>query len=161
MPVIILETKIKAKKEIIFDLARDMDLHQLSTAKTNESAIAGKTTGLLELNETVTWRAKHFGIYQNLTSKMTVLEKPDFFVDEMVKGAFKSFTHEHYFENIQEGTLMKDIFTYQSPYGILGKLADYLFLKKYMTNLLLDRNAVIKEFAESDKWKENISSNHH
>ena len=161
MPVIILETKIKAKKEIIFDLARDMDLHQLSTAKTNESAIAGKTTGLLELNETVTWRAKHFGIYQNLTSKMTVMEKPDFFVDEMVKGAFKSFTHEHYFENIQEGTLMKDIFTYQSPYGILGKLADYLFLKKYMTNLLLDRNAVIKEFAESDKWKENISSNHH
>ena len=161
MPVIILETKIKAKKEIIFDLARDMDLHQLSTAKTKESAIAGKTTGLLELNETVTWRAKHFGIYQNLTSKMTVLEKPDFFVDEMVKGAFKSFTHEHYFKNIQEGTLMKDIFTYQSPYGILGKLADYLFLKKYMTNLLLDRNAVIKEFAESDKWKENISSNHH
>lgn len=89
------------------------------------------------------------------------MEKPDFFVDEMVKGAFKSFTHEHYFENIQEGTLMKDIFTYQLPYGILGKLADYLFLKKYMTNLLLDRNAVIKEFAESDKWKENISSNHH
>ena len=161
MPVIILETKIKAKKEIIFDLARDMDLHQLSTAKTNESAIAGKTTGLLELNETVTWRAKHFGIYQNLTSKMTVLEKPDFFVDEMVKGAFKSFTHEHYFENIQEGTLMKDIFTYQSPSGILGKLADYLFLKKYMTNLLLERNAVIKEFVESNKWKENISSNHH
>ncbi len=132
MPIIVLETVINAKREIVFDLSRSVDLHLLSTQKTNEKAIAGKTSGLMEMNETVTWRAKHLGIYQNLTTKITAFEKPTFFADEMVNGAFKSFKHEHYFEDFQDGTLMKDNFEYKSPFGILGKLADFIFLKNYM-----------------------------
>ena len=73
---------------------------------------------------------------------------PDYFVDEMVSGAFKSFKHEHIFAASGEGTLMTDIFTYISPMGILGRLADRFFLKQYMTNLLLTRNKVLKEYAE-------------
>lgn len=153
MPKIELQTEIKAEKKIVFDLSRSIDLHQLSTAKTEEQAIAGKTSGLIGLDESVTWRAKHFGIYQNLTSKITEFESPNYFVDEMLKGAFKSFKHEHHFTEIKGGTLMIDIFVYTSPFGILGKLADTLFLEKYMTDLLLERNRVIKEVAESEKWK--------
>lgn len=153
MPKIELQTEIKAEKKIVFDLSRSIDLHQLSTAKTDEQAIAGKTSGLIGLDESVTWRAKHFGIYQNLTSKITEFDAPNFFVDEMLKGAFKSFKHEHHFTEIKGGTLMIDIFVYTSPFGILGKLADTLFLEKYMTDLLLERNRVIKEVAESEKWK--------
>ena len=153
MPKIELQTEIKAEKKIVFDLSRSIDLHQLSTAKTEEQAIAGKTSGLIGLDESVTWRAKHFGIYQNLTSKITEFESPNYFVDEMLKGAFKSFKHEHHFTEIKGGTVMKDIFVYTSPFGILGKLADTLFLEKYMTDLLLERNRVIKEVAESEKWK--------
>lgn len=93
MPKIELQTEIKAERKIVFDLSRSIDLHQLSTAKTDEKAIAGKTSGLIDLGESVTWRAKHFGIYQNLTSKITEFESPNFFVDEMLKGAFKSFKH--------------------------------------------------------------------
>ena len=153
MPKIELQTEIKADKKIVFDLSRSIDLHLLSTAKTDEKAIAGKISGLIGLGESVTWRAKHFGISQNLTSKITEFESPNFFVDEMLKGAFKSFKHEHHFTEIKEGTVMKDIFVYTSPFGILGKLADTLFLKKYMTDLLIERNRVIKEVAESEKWK--------
>lgn len=153
MPKIELQTEIKAEKKIVFDLSRSIDLHQLSTAKTEEQAIAGKTSGLIGLDESVTWRAKHFGIYQNLTSKITEFDAPNFFVDEMLKGAFKSFKHEHHFTEIKGGTVMKDIFVYTSPFGILGELADTLFLEKYMTDLLLERNRVIKEVAESEKWK--------
>ena len=108
----------------------------------------------MELNDTVTWRAKNLGIYQNLTSKITEFEKPNYFVDEMLKGAFKSFKHRHYFEDLNNGTLMIDIFEYRSPLGFLGKLANKLFLKKYMTSFLIERNNVIKESAESEKWKE-------
>lgn len=154
MPKIHLQTFIKAKKELVFDLSRSIDLHLLSTKKTNEKAIAGKTSGLMELNDTVTWRAKNLGIYQNLTSKITEFEKPNYFVDEMVKGAFKSFKHRHYFEDLNNGTLMIDIFEYRSPLGFLGKLANKLFLKKHMTSFLIERNNVIKESAESEKWKE-------
>ena len=156
MPKIELRTEIRADRNIVFDLSRSIDLHKISTKKTNEQAIAGKTSGLIGINESVTWKAKHFGIYQNLTSKITEFEKPKFFVDEMIKGAFKEFKHEHRFEELNGGTLMTDFFDYKSPYGILGKLADKLFLKKYMTELLTERNLVIKEFAESEKWKELI-----
>ncbi|MCG1036515.1 SRPBCC family protein [Polaribacter sargassicola] len=74
----------------------------------------------------------------------------------MVKGAFSEFKHEHYFNKSNNGTLTTDFFDYKSPLGILGKLADKLFLKKYMIELLTERNRIIKEFAESEKWKEVI-----
>jgi len=122
--------------------------------KTNEEAIAGKTSGLIGLKESVTWRAKHFGVYQKLTSIITEYDRPNYFVDEMQKGAFKRFKHEHRFEELDGETLMTDIFDYQSPFGILGELADKLFLEKHMTELLIERNRIVKEFAESDRWKD-------
>ena len=153
MPRIELKTEIKANRNIVFDLSRSIDLHKISTKHTNEEAIAGKTSGLIGINESVTWRAKHFGIYQKLTSKITEYDKPKYFTDEMIKGAFTKFKHEHHFIELNKGTLMIDFFDYKSPLGILGKLADILFLKKYMTKLLTKRNLVVKEFAESEKWK--------
>ena len=154
MPRIELRTEIKADKEIVFDLSRSIDLHKISTEHTNETAIAGKISGLIALNESVTWRAKHFGIYQRLTSKITEFDRPNYFADEMVSGAFSKFKHEHHFKDLNGGTLMTDFFDYKSPLGILGKLADRLFLKKYMTDLLTERNRIVKEFSESEKWKQ-------
>lgn len=148
MPVIYLETFIDAPIEKCFDLARSIDLHMESTKHTGETAIAGKTSGIIELNETVTWRAKHFGIWQTLTSKIIEMERPQYFVDEMVQGAFKAFRHEHRFESVADRTKMIDIFDYTSPLGLLGKLADRLFLKSYMRRLLIKRNEVIKRHAE-------------
>ena len=153
MPRIELRTEIKADKEIVFDLSRSIDLHKISTEHTNETAIAGKTSGLIGLNESVTWRAKHFGIYQELTSKITEFDRPNYFADEMVSGAFSEFKHEHHFTDLNGGTLMTDFFDYKSPFGFLGKLTDKVFLEKYMTDLLTERNRIVKEFAESEKWK--------
>lgn len=153
MPRIELRTEIKADKEIVFDLSRSIDLHKISTEHTNETVIAGKISGLIALNESVTWRAKHFGIYQRLTSKITEFDRPNYFADEMVSGAFSKFKHEHHFTDLNGGTLMIDYFDYKSPIGILGKIADKIFLVKYMTDLLTERNRIVKEFAESDKWK--------
>ncbi|MFT6214804.1 MAG: ligand-binding SRPBCC domain-containing protein [Roseivirga sp.] len=158
MPKIEISTFIIADRQRVFDLARSLDLHMISTSKTNEKAIAGRLDGLIELGETVTWRAKHLGVYQRLKVKITRFERPAYFQDEMISGAFKSFVHEHYFIGNDNGeTQMKDVFTYHSPFGIIGRLVDFLFLKKYMTNLLINRNEVIKEYAESDQWKSVIS----
>ncbi|MFT5581761.1 MAG: ligand-binding SRPBCC domain-containing protein [Psychromonas sp.] len=154
MPVIKLITEINTDINIVFDLSRSIDLHKISTSQTNEEAIAGITSGLIELNESVTWRAKHFGVYQELTSQITEFHKPLMFVDEMTQGAFKSFIHIHSFEKIKNGTRMIDVFNYKSPLGILGILADRIFLKRYVTLLLVKRNLIIKEYAESGKWKE-------
>jgi ligand-binding SRPBCC domain-containing protein len=153
MPKIEIHTHINAPKAIVFDLSRSIDLHKISTAHTNERAIAGRTSGLIEKGETVTWRAKHLGVYQNLTSIITAMDYPDYFVDEMQKGAFKAFRHEHFFKDHDGGTSVTDIFEFQSPLGILGELAETLFLKKYIERLLERRNAIIKEYAESDKYE--------
>ena len=154
MPKIVLEVQVHAPLELVFDLARSIDLHQQSLQHTREKAIAGRTTGLVEEGESVTWEATHFGIQQQLTSLITDVEPHHFFADEMVSGAFKRFRHEHHFKVQKDGsTLMKDVFDYDSPLGILGKLADSLFLEKYMTRLLEHRNAILKKTAETDDWK--------
>lgn len=110
MPSIELRTEIKTDKKIVFDLSRSIDLHKISTKHTNETAIEGKISGLIELNESVTWKAKHFGFYQILTSKITEFESPSYFADEMIEGAFKKFKHEHHFIDFNNGTLMTDFF---------------------------------------------------
>ena len=148
MPRIVLHTEINALPHVVFDFARSVDIHQVSTSKTKETVVAGRSSGLMELGETVTWRAKHFGVYQTLTSKITHMQKPSYFVDEMEKGAFKHFKHEHFFKERESGVRMIDVFEYTSPFGLLGDLADFLFLKNYMTRFLEDRNKVIKELAE-------------
>jgi len=150
VPKIELITTINAPTQKCFDIARDIDVHVASTAHTGERAIAGRTSGLIGLGETVTWRAKHFGIWQNLTSKITAFDPPHFFADEMVSGAFKSFRHEHYFTGDDKQTIIRDEFMFEAPFGLLGRLANWLFLKRYMTGLLVKRNEVIKQEAEKN-----------
>jgi ligand-binding SRPBCC domain-containing protein len=153
MPIIELETRIKADINICFDLSTSIDLHQLSTSKTNEKAIDGRTSGLITLNEFVTWEAVHFGVKQKLTSKITAYNRPFHFRDEQLKGAFKYIIHDHTFEIMNDEVLMKDIFRYRAPFGIMGKLAEKIILTHYMAKLLTERNNIIKEYAESVKWK--------
>lgn len=148
MSIIHLQTVIKADIQTVFDLARDIDLHQKSTFKTGEKAIAGRTSGLIEQGETVTWRAKHLGFYQTHTSEIINMEKPDQFTDIMLKGTFKSLRHQHVFRQEGENTVMTDIFEFESPLGIIGKLFNRFFLKNYMTGFLLERNKLIKATAE-------------
>ena len=153
MPRIELELFIDAPIEICFDLSRSIDLHRISTAKTGEEAIAGVTSGLIGLHETVTWRARHLGVMQTLTTRITEFDRPKLFVDEMLQGVFKSFRHEHHFKKSGTGTRVWEVFDYVSPLGFLGEMADRLFLENYMRGFLLERNRVIKEYAETNKWK--------
>lgn len=149
MPLIKTEIFIKADNETCFNIARNIDIHQESLKYSGEIAIAGKTSGLIGLGEFVTWEANHFGFVQHLTSKITEFEHASYFVDEMVSGAFKSIRHEYHFKKKDNKTLMTDIFYFELPYGIFGKLINWLFLKKYITNLLHTRNNYLKERAET------------
>ncbi|AXG74118.1 cell division protein [Flavobacterium arcticum] len=154
MPVIKIETYIAADIQVVFNLSQSIDLHLVSASQTNEKAIAGKTTGLIGLGESVTWQARHFGINQRLSIVIAEFEEPYYFADEMTKGAFAAMRHEHTFKQIGDKVLMTDVFKYKSPLGILGKLADVLFLERYMRKFLMKRNRVLKEIAEDpNKYK--------
>jgi ligand-binding SRPBCC domain-containing protein len=153
MPTVTVVTEICAPIERVFDLSRSIDLHRASMTEREETAVAGVTTGMIGLGEEVTWRARHFGIYQRLTSRITAFDRPSFFRDSMVSGAFARFDHDHRFEATPGGTRMTDVFDYTSPLGVLGRFADALFLERYMRALLAERNRVIKAAAESDRWR--------
>jgi ligand-binding SRPBCC domain-containing protein len=148
-----LETKINASIDICFDLSRSIDLHQFTTKHTNERAVDGKMSGLIDKNDFVTWEATHFYIKQKLTTKIIEMVRPNVFVDVMTDGAFKSMWHRHSFNRAGEQTIMLDEFKYETPFGILGTIFDQLILKRYMTALLKERNAIIKTVAENGDWK--------
>ncbi|MBR7798061.1 cell division protein [Agaribacter marinus] len=152
MPTIKHKQFIKAPVEVCFDLARNVDIHLETTAKTNEKVVDGVTGGLLEESDTVTWEATHFGIKQRLTAKVTDMKKPNEFVDIILKGAFSSFTHTHQFVKETGGTLMIDTFEYKSPFGILGVVADKLFLEKYMKRFIDTRAKKLKRIAKNNEW---------
>jgi ligand-binding SRPBCC domain-containing protein len=149
MTTINLTTKIKAPIQTVFDVSRNIDIHQQSASKSKESAIAGITSGLINLNETVTWRGKHFGFYLTHKSRITAMTFFSYFVDEMEEGKFKSFKHEHYFEETNDVIIMTDNLQYETPFGIIGKLFDVLFLKKHLTQFLLERNRTLKKVSEN------------
>ena len=150
MSTICLETLIAATPERCFDLSLSVDLHRLSVAHTRERPIAGVTSGVMRLGDTVTWEAVHFGIKQHLTTKITAYERPHYFVDEMTRGIFQELKHHHAFIPQPPGTLMIDTFTFRAPLGILGRVVDTLILTRYMRGLLLTRNRYLKLEAEAD-----------
>lgn len=157
MPKIHLTSFIAAPVERVFDLSRSINLHQISTASTKEKAIDGVMNGLINKDETVTWQAKHLFKTRQFTSRITEMQSPVLFTDEMVKGDFLSFHHEHHFKPTANGTIMIDLLNFETPYGMLGKIANRIFLRSYLEKLLTRRNAVIKEYAETQKWKTILS----
>lgn len=149
MPVIHLETLIKAPIELCFDLALNVDIHMASTSGMHGRAVAGVTSGGMKLGDEVTWEATHFGMRQRLTTKITAYDRPRMFIDEMQRGAFKSWKHQHLFASTPDGTLMTDHVVYSSPLGLLGQLADALFLEDYMRRFLSSHNEDFKKTVEA------------
>ena len=152
MPVIRLETTINAPVNRVFYLSLSVELHVHSTRSTHERVISGITSGLLTLNDSVTWEAKHLGVTQQLTSKIMACNPPFSFTDEMTKGIFHHLNHRHDFSFENGCTVMTDYFDYASPLGPLGWLADQLYIRRYLENFLIIRNQTIKEFAETNRW---------
>lgn len=148
MTTIVVETRIAAPIETCFDLARDVDAHVETSSWTGERAVGGKTSGLLELHDVVTFEAVHFGIRQRLTARIVELDRPRRFVDEMVKGAFSSLRHVHEFVVDGEAVLVRDTLTWRSPLGPLGVLADKLFVAAHMRDFMLRKHSELKALAE-------------
>jgi len=154
-------TEIRAPIRRCFDLARSVEVHLAGNVHSGETAVAlaGVTSGLVGLAQRVTWRAKHFGVWQHLTSEITAFEPPAYFQDAMVQGIFRFMNHDHFFRTLPSGlTEMKDVFRFTAPLPLLGPLAEIVFLRRYMRNLLHERNVVLKQIAESSDWQRYLPS---
>lgn len=148
MTVVEVVTKVRAPAARCFDLSRDIDFHLTSMEDTGERAVAGRTSGLIELGEEVTWEAKHLGVKQRLTSRITAFSRPNHFRDEMVRGAFKSFIHDHHFEEHGGATTMRDVLQFSSPFGLIGTVVDRVFMTGYLRRLIARRSEAVRRVAE-------------
>jgi ligand-binding SRPBCC domain-containing protein len=154
-------TLIRAPITRCFDLARSIEVHLAGNVHWGEAAIAegGLTSGLVDLGQRVTWRAKHFAIWHRLTSEITAMDRPVYFEDTMIEGPFHSMRHDHAFRTLSpDVTEMEDVFQFAAPLPVLGRLAEILVLRRYMRTLLRERNAVVKRIAESEEWQRLLPS---
>jgi ligand-binding SRPBCC domain-containing protein len=146
-------TQIAAPRDRCFDLSRSISLHLRSVEWSREKAIAGVISGLIGPGQYVTWRGRHFGLQMEHSSRITQYERPTFFRDEMIQGQFRSFRHDHFFEDRGAVTLMKDVVQFEAPLGLLGWTAERLLLRSYIEKLFNKRNAHIRSVAEGEDWK--------
>lgn len=160
--MITLETTlcIHAPIERCFDLARSVEVHVAGNRYRGEEAVAlgGVTAGLLGMGDRVTWRARHFGVRQHRTSEITPFDRPRYFQDRMLRGAFAFMEHDHSFTTTKDSaTEMRDVFRFAAPLGWIGRIVEMLVLRRYMARLLDERNAVIREVAEGHEWQTLLS----
>lgn len=120
-------------------------------AQSAEQIVGGVRSGAMVLGDTVTWRARHFGIPFRMTSRVTEFEAPSRFVDEQVSGPFAHWWHEHVFDEHCDATLMTDTVEFASPLGPLGRLVDTFVLTRYMTRLLAQRNSWLADALSQDR----------
>ena len=157
MVQLVTATCIHAPIQRCFDLARSVEVHLKGNIHFGEQAVAegGVTSGLIGLGQRVTWRARHFGVRQRLTSEITAFDRPHYFQDTMLRGAFRKMQHDHYFESMSPQEIcMRDVFRFAAPFPVLGRIAEMLVLRRYMLALLNERNAAIKQVAESEEWRQ-------
>lgn len=149
MPLLEVVTWIQAPIERVFDFARSIDAHLATTHGTQEKAVAGRTQGLIQLGETVTWEATHLGGRHRMTVRVKEFDRPYLFIDEMIQGPFLRLRHAHRFSEWNEGTLMRDELFYRAPFGILGSMVEKVYLSRYMTRFLSNRALALKKLVES------------
>ena len=149
MGQIVVHTEIAAPPELCFDLARDVAVHAESAAFSKERLVApGKLSGTLETGDLVCFEGHHFGLRQRFCAKITLVDRPRLFVDEMVTGIFAWLRHDHEFEPVARGTLMTDRLVWKAPLGPLGLLADRLFLERHMRWFVSTKQNHLKRLAE-------------
>ncbi len=149
MPQITLHIDINAPIQTCFDLARDAAFHVETARESAERIVAGKSRGLFERGDEVTFEGRHLGVRQRLSAKIIEMDAPYSFADEMRRGIFVSLRHDHRFETLPNGqTRMTDILTWRSPWGVLGRIADKLAVAAHLRKFLKRRAERIKARAE-------------
>jgi ligand-binding SRPBCC domain-containing protein len=143
-------TLVDAPVERCFRLALNIDLQSLAT---KDQPIDGVTSGVIGQGETVTWQRQSFGRERRSQTHIEQSRPPIFFREIMISPWFKDFEHDRHFALMNDCTRIRDEIRFTAPMGLLGLVAERLFLRRMILRRLQLRNAMIKRVAESDEWK--------
>jgi ligand-binding SRPBCC domain-containing protein len=153
MPKIHVTTFINAPIERVFNLSRSLALSKMAIKGGTEQLLSSSSANMLGAGETITLRAKHLGKTREITARVTDFTLPDGYAEEQIKGDLKSYRHEYHFKKVDNGTIMIDLVEYEGPRDVAGSLAGKFFLKSYFEENIKKKNELIRQYAESEKWK--------
>ena len=90
-----------------------------------------------------------FGIKTTWVTEITQVRDKEYFIDEQRVGPYSIWHHQHHIEPIEGGVLMRDIVSYKPPFGILGNIANSLFIRKKLKEIFSYRTkAIINKYGE-------------
>lgn len=157
MPKIHLTSFIQAPVDRVFNLSRNLVLRKKSLNAPTEQLLSSSAETLVQQGETITFRAKHLGKTREITARVTNLDQPLHFTEEQVRGDLRSYRHEYHFKPAENGTILIDILEFEGPRDMLGSLASMFFLKGYLESMIRRQHLLLREYAESDKWRAVLS----
>ncbi|MFP1603633.1 SRPBCC family protein [Microbacterium sp. 2216-1] len=143
MPRFVLERFVPAAPSEVFDVSLDVGLHLASQRSHREHVAAGRTAGMLEEGEQITWSARHFGVRFRMTSMVFDVDRPHLFRDRQTAGPFASFAHAHEFSGVDGGTHMRDTIDFRSPLGWVGRIVDAAVMRRHLIAVITERNDAI------------------
>lgn len=145
-----IQIDVDAQPQRCFDLARSMDFHTHSMRKTGERIVGGRSTGLIGPGEEVEFEGRHLGVRQRLRARITAFDPPRMFVDEQVRGAFRSLRHEHQFDELPDrGTRITDRVTFDAGWWLLGIAVERWIIRPHLRRLITSHQRNIKRALET------------
>jgi len=144
---------VSAPANIVCDLSRHMLLQKKAMEKIGARQIRGVSSGLLSDNEIVLWAIRMWRKEVFFSLKITESTAGHFIREEMMQGGLESFKHLRHFKHIQNGTLVIDEIFYTMPKKFWSVWIDRLWLNKTLYTLLEERNKILRDYAETNKWK--------
>ena len=153
MPVIHITTFVSAPNSRVFDLSRNTRLYKQAFPDGKESFHSAATGNLLERGETVTIHSKRLSKLRTLTLRVTEFDRNQSYVEEQVKGDLLSYRHQHHFRQVDNGTVMIDLIDFDFPRDSFGKFFGRFYMKSILEKYIMARISLVKQYAESEKWK--------
>lgn len=137
---------ISASLEKVWDFfSSPANLKQITPQSMGFDILKGEN-GKMYPGQIISYRVRPLmGIPVKWVTEITHVNNMTFFVDEQRIGPYKLWHHEHHFKPVDAGIEMTDIVSYQLPFGLLGRFAHFLFVKKKLHSIFAYRTKVIRE----------------
>ena len=107
----------------------------------------------MEVGRLIDYNIYLMGIPIHWRTLITDYEPPNMFVDQQIKGPYAMWHHTHTFHKVKGGVEIKDRVVYSIPFGFLGRLLNYLWIKRDLNNIFLHRKKVIDKLFENNDYK--------
>ena len=144
---------IAAPADIVFDLSRHILLQKKAMEKIGAQQVRGVSSGLRSLDDAVMWGLSVLKKTFVFTLSISDYRPNEQITEEISKSALESFRHVRHIKAIKNGTLVIDEITYTLPEKWWASWVDRFFLRKKINDLLVAKNKILKEYAESNKWR--------